>query len=134
MFFFFFFWGGVGLNTLQSSLHRTRSWPFTYHIIGSWQHYFIISRIGLMAPIFSTSWFKLMAYASFYGMGLNLHHAMSSQIGSIIASLIWWSHGLPFSHLTDWAGSPFVFSPQGIKSLDSRLTFVSFVSSWKASP
>ena len=111
MFFFFFFW--VGLNTLQSSLHRTRSWPFTYHIIGSWQHYFIISRIGLMAPIFSTSWFKLMAYASFYGMGLNLHHAMSSQIGSIIASLIWWAHGLPFSHLTDWAGSPFVFLLKG---------------------
>ena len=48
-----------------------------------------------------------MAYASFYGMGSNLHHAMSSQMGSIVA------HGPPFSHLTDWARSPFVFLLKG---------------------
>ena len=63
-----------------------------------------------------------MAYASFCGMGLNLHLSMSSQIGNIahiIANLILWAHGLPFSHFTDWAGSPY-FSPQGIKTQGSH--------------
>ena len=63
-----------------------------------------------------------MAYASFCGMGLNLHLSMSSQIGNIahiIANLILWAHGPPPSHLTDWAGSPYFFSS---RDQDSRLT------------
>ena len=89
---------------------------------------------GLVATLFRhlTDWahgsyilhimIQPMAYASFCGMGLNLHLALSSQIGNIahiIANLILWAHGLPFSHFTDWAGSPYFFSS---RDQDSRLT------------
>ena len=84
----------ISHNRLMATLfHHLRGWAN-----GSYILYIVI---------------QTLAYASFYGMGLNLHHAMSSQIGSIIANLIWWAHSPPFSHLTDWAGSPFVFLLKG---------------------
>ena len=112
---------GLGSN---SSLHRTGSWSFSFlnHTMDSWRRCLIVSRIGLIAHIFSTSWFNLWPVLHFMELGLNLYLAMSSQIGimaHIIAHLIWWAHDPPISHLTDWAGIPYFFSS---RDQGSRIT------------